>query len=142
MRERRWRIFSAPLLLDLPIAGDLRRRGHRRGDLDLRPLHSRELIRSLACGNPLIVRLHEILLGAFKGVGRLIQRTFATRIRLTRIVGGRLARHRASAVLHRVAFMLGEKRWIRRGHRQRKEDTGDGRNSANYEFHTPTPLNK
>jgi len=37
--------------------------------------------------------------------------------------------------------MFGEERWIRRGHRQRKQDAGDGRNSADYELHTPTPLN-
>ena len=54
-------------LFDLPIAGDLCRRCDWWGDLDLRPLHGRELIRSLACGNPLIVRLHKILLGALKG---------------------------------------------------------------------------
>ena len=80
MRERRWRTFSVSLLLDLPITGDLCCGSYWWGDLDLRPLHSRELIRSLACGNPLIVRLHKILLGALKGVGRLIQRTFTTRI--------------------------------------------------------------
>jgi hypothetical protein len=50
--------FFSILLLDLPIAGDLRGRCHWRGDLDLWPLHGRELIRSLACGNPRIVRLY------------------------------------------------------------------------------------
>ena len=134
--------FFNSLLLDLPIASNLCCRGNRWGNLDLWALHGRELIGSLACGDSLIVRLLEILLGALKGVGCLIQRALATRIRLTRVVSGRLSRHWASAVLHRVTFMLGEKRWIRRGHRQRKEDAGDGRNSADYELHTPTPLNK
>jgi hypothetical protein len=63
-----------------------------------------------------------------------------TCIGLAWVIGGWLARYGASAVLHRVAFMLGEEGWIRRGHRQREEEAGDSRNSADYEFHTPTPL--
>ncbi|TKS59294.1 MAG: hypothetical protein EWM72_02306 [Nitrospira sp.] len=37
--------------------------------------------------------------------------------------------------------MLGKERWIGRGHRERKQDTGDCRNSADYKLHTPSPLN-
>ena len=108
-------------LLDLPIACDLRGGSHRRGNLDLWPLHGRELIRALALGNPRIVCLYEILLDMFiVERGGLLQRGLPACIRLARIIGGRLPGYGASTVLHRIAFMLGEQRWIGRGHRQQE----------------------
>ena len=44
-------------LVDLPIAGDLRGRGHWRLNLDLRSLHVRQLAGALTFGDPRIVRL-------------------------------------------------------------------------------------
>ena len=52
-------------LIDLPVAADLCGGGDGRSDLDLWSLHGRELIRSLTCGDPLIVRLRKILLDMF-----------------------------------------------------------------------------
>src|SRR5205823_10063995 len=62
-------LFQKKRLLDLSITGDLCGGGHWRGDFNLWPLHGRKLIGSLACGNPRIVRLHQVLLGILHGVG-------------------------------------------------------------------------
>ena len=61
-------LFLSILLLDLPITGDLRGRGHRRGNHDLWPLDIRKAACTLTFGNPGIIRLVQALLAMLDGV--------------------------------------------------------------------------
>ena len=60
--------FFSILLLDLPIVGNLRGRGHRRGNRDLWPLDIRKAACALTFGNPFIIQLVQVLLAMLDGV--------------------------------------------------------------------------
>ena len=55
--------FFNSLLVDFTIAGDFGRRGHRRSNLDLRPLYIWKPAGTLPLSDPCIVRLHQLLFG-------------------------------------------------------------------------------
>ena len=55
--------FFNSLLVDFTIAGYFGRRGHRRSNLDLRPLYIWKPAGTLPLSDPCIVRLHQLLFG-------------------------------------------------------------------------------